>query len=203
MKRRLLFQLLFLICFTIPAVRAQDPPGDGKPGPSLNSGTIASQFDYITTKSNSFQEYKVVRKTWLQKIESNVADSLNSLKSELAETRTAIAGLKKEITDLQGGLETANTRMEEAVRTKNSISFLGAQTDKVYYNSIMWGIVCLLGALLLFFIFKFKKSGLVAAEAVRTLEETKEEFDQHRKRALEREQKLNRRLQDELNKQMG
>ncbi len=33
------------------------------------------------------------------------------------------------------------------------------------------------------------------------LAETEEEFEDHRKRALEREQKVMRRLQDELNKQ--
>src|SRR3546814_14452664 len=67
----------------------------------------------------------------------------------------------------------------------------------------MWGVILWLGALLLFFIYRYKRNHIVTAEAMRNLEETRQEFETHRKKALEREQKLNRRLPDELNTQLG
>ena len=39
--------------------------------------------------------------------------------------------------------------------------------------------------------------------AKRALDETEQEFEEHRRVALEREQKVRRQLQDELNKQKG
>jgi hypothetical protein len=51
----------------------------------------------------------------------------------------------------------------------------------------------------------FKRSNVVTVETKQTLEEVREEFDTHRKNALVREQKLARRLQDEVikNKNLG
>ena len=73
--------------------------------------------------------------------------------------------------------------------------------SKAGYNVLMWSIIAGLLILLLFFIFKFKNSNAITRQAKFALAETEEEFEEHRKRALEREQKVMRRLQDELNKQ--
>lgn len=200
--KNLLLSLLFITLIS-PFAYGQETPETPEEKLSLDAGTIESQFDYITTKSNSFQEYKVVKKTWLSKLESNILDSINKMKSELSEMNSAALASKKEMSSLQAETEAARSNLETAVATKNSISFLGIQTHKNLYNSIMWGLVLGLAALLFFFVYRFKSSHAVTADAVKTLEETKQEFETHRKKALEREQKLNRRLQDELNRQMS
>ena len=51
------------------------------------------------------------------------------------------------------------------------------------------------------FISKFKQSNSITIQTKETLKEVEEEFENHRKTALEREQKVRRQLQDELNKQ--
>ncbi len=51
------------------------------------------------------------------------------------------------------------------------------------------------------FIGRFKQSNSITKDIKNRLKETEEEFDNHRKVALEREQKVRRQLQDELNKQ--
>ncbi len=65
----------------------------------------------------------------------------------------------------------------------------------------MWSIIGGLLALLLLFIYKFKNSNSITREANHNLAEIEEEFDDHRRTALEREQKVRRQLQDEINKQ--
>ncbi len=57
-----------------------------------------------------------------------------------------------------------------------------------------------LAALLALFIFKFNQSNIITKQVKVRLQETEDEFDAHRKRALEREQKVMRKLQDEINK---
>lgn len=204
MQTKDLLLLLFLLpsAFCQPAF-SQDSSGTEKAEKklSLYSGTIEEQFDFITSKSNSYQEYKVVKKVWLAKIESNISDSLNKMKNELAGMKTAAVTHQKEIDGLQAALASANTNLDEARVTKNNISFIGIPTHKTLYSSLMWGLVLVLGAVLLFFIFKSKRAELITSNAVKDLREIREEFDSHRKKALEREQKLKRKLQDELNKQ--
>jgi len=78
--------------------------------------------------------------------------------------------------------------------------FLGVQTTKATYSIVMWSFVVLLLSFLGFFIFKFNQSNTITKEAKGNLKELELEFEEHRRKALEREQKVMRKLQDELNK---
>jgi hypothetical protein len=54
---------------------------------------------------------------------------------------------------------------------------------------------------MLFFMYKFSNSNLLTKEAKHNLAEVEQELSQFRKKTLEKEQKLRRQLQDEINKQ--
>ena len=69
------------------------------------------------------------------------------------------------------------------------------------FKTIMLSIIGGLVLFLLFFISKFKQSISVTKQTKSNLKEVEDEYEEHRKKALEREQKVMRRLQDELNKQ--
>jgi len=71
---------------------------------------------------------------------------------------------------------------------------------KSAYNSLLWSLIIGLILLLVLFIFKFKNSNTITKQANLLLVETEEEFDTFRARSLEREQKVRRELQDEINK---
>ncbi|MEM9868666.1 MAG: tRNA (guanine-N1)-methyltransferase, partial [Bacteroidota bacterium] len=64
-----------------------------------------------------------------------------------------------------------------------------------------WGIIAILTLLLFLFIYKFRNSNFLTQQAKTALADLEKEYEDHRRRALEREQKISRRLQDELNKQ--
>ena len=80
------------------------------------------------------------------------------------------------------------------------MALFGIAMSKSGYNVLMWSIIAGLLAFLLFFIFRFKNSNAITKEAKQKLTEVEEEFEEHRRNALEREQKVRRQLQDELNK---
>ena len=64
----------------------------------------------------------------------------------------------------------------------------------------MWGIVATLIIALLFFIFRFNKRNTQTTEAKNNLLQTEKEFEDYRAKALEKEQRLGRLLQDERNR---
>ena len=68
------------------------------------------------------------------------------------------------------------------------------------YKAIMWAIVAGLLLLLILFIYKFRNSNFLTQQAKVALADLEKEYEDHRRKALEREQKVSRRLQDELNK---
>lgn len=167
---------------------------------SLNSGTLDNQFDFVISRSNNYQEYKVVKKAWLYSLKGHTLDSLKALHKNLNDTKVVvntqaeeIASLKTNLTNTQGALDKTNIE-------KDNMSLFGMQMSKSSYNTMLWSIIAGLSAFLLFFIYKFKGSNAITKEAKTALSETEEEFEEHRRKALEREQKVRRQLQDELNK---
>ena len=169
--------------------------------PSLNSGTINSQFDYLIRKSGKYQEYKVVKQTWLYILKAHVLDSLKAVHKDLKETQAVVSNQNKEISALKENLSNTQTDLDQTNTEKDSISLFGMQMSKTNYKVLMWVIIAALLALLIFFIYKFKNSNDITRKAKNNLAEIEEEFDEHRRTALEREQKVRRQLQDEINKQ--
>lgn len=186
--------------FISAAVFGQDNTTD-EPKPSLDNGTIESQFDFLYRKSSSYQEYKVVKKTFYQKIKGNVLDSMSALKKDLIDTKKLVEVQGEEIKRLKSDLLTTNDNLTSVTKEKDNIKFLGIPMTKASYNSLLWTIIFSLVALLLFFIFRFKSSNTITIQSKNLLSDTEKEFEAYKAKALEREQKVRRELQDELNKQ--
>ncbi len=175
---------------------------------SLNSGTIDSQFEFVIKKSGNFkgtngQAYEAVKQAWLYALKAHTLDSLKTIRKDLNDTRAIVKSQSKEITDLKSNLTNTKTDLDKTNLEKNNMALFGLQMSKTSYNVLMWTIIAGLLALLLFFIYKFKNSNVITRNANKALAEIEEEFEEHRKTALEREQKVRRQLQDEINKQKG
>lgn len=194
--------ILTLICFFSVNTFAQDS-NDEEDKLSLNSGTIDNQFEFVIQRSNNYQDYKVVKKNWLYTLKAHTLDSLQAIHKNLADTQAVVDNQNKEISDLQTNLSNTQTTLVNTNKEKDSMALFGMQMSKSGYNALMWTIVGILLALLVLFIYKFKNSNTVTREAKLALAEIEDEFEEHRKTALEREQKVRRQLQDEINKQKG
>ncbi|APY07475.1 tRNA (guanine-N1)-methyltransferase [Winogradskyella sp. J14-2] len=197
--------VILIVTFNLQTLTAQTQQDDAEEQYSLNSGTIDSQFEYVFRKSGNFkgtngQPYEAVKQAWLLKLKANVLDSLKTTYKDLANSEATVANQVKEIDDLKAKLGNTQTTLDQTNEEKNNMALLGMQTSKTNYNVIMWSIIAALTALLLFFIYKFKNSNSLTKEAKHKLEEVETEFEEHRRNALEREQKVRRQLQDEINK---
>ncbi|GGX28559.1 hypothetical protein [Aquimarina muelleri] len=168
---------------------------------ALQQEKIEGQFDIVIKKSGKFQEYKVVKLIWLNKLKSNTVDTIKTLESKLNTSNLKITEQKSTITELEESLAKTNDNLSTITLEKDSISFFGIALTKSSYKTMMWVIIGILLGLLGFFIYKFKNSNSITLEARKALDETEAEFEDHRRRALEREQKVMRKLQDEINKQ--
>ena len=198
---RLLKQvILSLAFFTVGFAWSQE----GEPEPSLDGGTIESQFEFLYRKSGNYnaegRRYEVVRKVQLDKLRGNILDSLSESRSKVAELKATIARHEGTIEDLNGKLENTTAQLTEVTEEKDSMSFFGAQVSKTTYNLILWTIIIVLLLFLLLFIYKYRRSNVLTQEAKVKLGDLEAEYEEHRRRALEREQRISRQLQDEINK---
>ncbi|MHA7130364.1 hypothetical protein [Algoriphagus namhaensis] len=167
---------------------------------SSDTGTIESQFDYLYEVSNNFQEYKVINRNSLDKLKSNVLDSIRGERTLRAELNTQLKAQKDSISSLKGSLQRTEAEKQEAIAAKDNFSFLGMGIHKAVYSSLMWTLVAVLAGAFGFFSFQYSRSFKKIRKAQRDLEEVQEEFDQHRKNTLERERKMKREL---IDAQMG
>ena len=181
------------------ATFSQNDPEDEKL--SLEEGSIDNQFEYVIRRSNNYQEFKVVKKTWLSTLKAHTIDSLKAVHKDLADTKALVDIQVKEISDLKSSLESTQTNLETTQNEKDNIGLFGIEMSKSSYKSIMWFIIACLLALLGLFIYKFNNSNAVTRQAKKNLADIEDEFEEHRKTAVEREQKVRRQLQDEINKQ--
>lgn len=163
--------------------------------------SVKSQFDYLMDNSNTLQDYKVVRTSWLLKLKSNVTDSISASKKKLLDNASVMNSQKILIDSLNIKLAAADTMIIELRSEKESISLFGIPFEKTVFKTMFFLIVVGLMGALLFFITKFKQSNSITTQCKLASKQTEEEFAIYREKALEREQKAMRRLQDELNKQ--
>ena len=166
-----------------------------------DTNSIESQFDKIYRTSTTYQVYKVISKDGYQRLKLNVLDSLKSSKKIISEKENLLLTERSSIKETKTLIAKTKLELDSALEKENSISLLGIQLSKTTYNLTLWSIIIVLLLGLSYFIFKFSRSNVLTKEAQNNLVDVEQEFDQHRKNTLEREQKLRRQLQDEINKQ--
>jgi preprotein translocase subunit SecF len=168
----------------------------------IDTGSVKNQFDYlVNTSSNYYQEQKIVKKQWLLKLQKNVQDSLlknnNTLsiyKNNLQKQQSELDSIKNNIANL----EELNTTLSEQ---QQQISFIGIAMDTSLFKTITYMLIVVFLTLFILYFIKFNQSNKITTESKLALKELEEAFNEHRSKALEREQKIMRKLQDELNKQ--
>lgn len=188
-----------LLCFQINAQETSSDADEDKL--SLTEGTIGNQFEYVIQKSYSYQEFKNVRKSWLYELKAHTLDSLKAVQDDLSNTQKTVDSLVLEIATLKTNLADTKSQLDNTIEEKDNMSLFGIPMSKSNYSLIMWSIIGLLFVLLLVFIYKYRNSNAVTRQSKKALSDIEEEFEEHRRTALEREQIVRRQLQDELNKQ--
>ena len=167
---------------------------------TIEPKTIEGQFDKIFKVSTTFQNYKIVGKDEFLSLKKNVLDSVKKFRKAFLNIENLLKNERENIAYLNETLTQKTLELDNALFKENSISLFGAPLNKFTYSFILWTIIIGFGAGIVFFVFKFLKSNVIAKQAQESLLIVEEEFEIHRKNSIEREQKLRRQLQDEINK---
>lgn len=154
----------------------------------------------VVDESNNYQQYKVVEKVNINAAISKVSTEFDLLTTEISKLKDSIQSQDKQIQSLKKNVSEVNTELTELQNQKDEVQFLGMALTKAGYNTLVWSVIVVLIALLLFFIFKFNRSNLLTKEAKQNLKNLDADYENYKRIALEKQQKLGRQLQDEKNK---
>jgi hypothetical protein len=192
--KRLLFILLI---FSLSNLYSQEKTKSKLPD---WNGSIEQQFKEVYSKSGKYQEYKVIKASWFNRLRKNVNDSILYLKNQIVSQQKSINKLEENINSLKDQISVRDKKIKDLEKEKDSIRFLGADISKSTYNLILWFIIAFLTVGLVFFVYRFMNSNAITKETLEKYNDLSSEYQHFRTRSLEREQSLKRQLIDEINK---
>ena len=162
--------------------------------------TLEGVFQQLTDRSGAWQNFKMLDRGKLAAFQRSMTDSINGVRSQLVAEKQKVKENEATIKELNDKITEIQAALDQTKDQKDSVSFFGALVSKGLYNTIMWGIVLALASLLVLYIYKFSNGNVVTKKSINDLNELQEEYENYRKAAIEREQKVRRQLQDEINK---
>lgn len=156
----------------------------------LDSAALESQLEYVHSNTRVYNNFRAVRDDIFLKLKRNVIDTLHAEKLEVAQLNSRLSERNFQIETLNTDLSRTKNERDEAIKNKNSLTILGIHMNKTVYNSVMWFIVLGLAALAAIMLVLFKRSHVVTNQTKGELESTHNEFNEYRKSAREKYEKL-------------
>ena len=181
---RFLFIVILISIINPPGICQTDMPD------VLQKGSLTEQLNYIEERTRIYDYYRAIREDMWQQIKKNTLDTLAVAKGEISVLTLSENKYNGKIDSLNKIVTDARVKLDEAVRTKNSINVLGLDINKFAYNSVMWIIVAGLAIILAIVFLAFKRNITVTRNTKKDLEELKAEFETYRKQSREAREKM-------------
>ncbi|HEY5690791.1 MAG TPA: hypothetical protein VIS49_04970 [Cyclobacteriaceae bacterium] len=191
--------LLLICCLMTAAVIAKaQPQAEGaliKDGKTLNE-----RYAVMKDKSETFNEYKVIKEYILDGLWKITNDSIKKVQADLGDTRKQIEELKLSVAAALTAIKQKEDSMAEIEFASTHISVLGIDFKKGFFiglvGFVLLGMILLIGAVTgrLKIIYQSLKEKMEMENLI------SKEFENYKRKALERQMKLSRELQNERNK---
>lgn len=174
--------ILFMCCLSLLA-NAQDQE-------------VVRSFDSVVNSSNSWQEFRVIKKVKLNAFKKELISTSDSLDLKINTLENSIEGYKKEIADLDELNKELDKELTTFKNAKDEIDLIGLKMSKSNYQILVWSIILVLVLILGFVFIKYRNRNIVTQELKENLADTTKEFEEYKHRAIEKQQKLGRELLD-------
>lgn len=162
--------------------------------------TLRDRFQLMKTKSQSYNDYKVIKETVLDGVWKIINDSLNAKNAAIRGAQANINGLKGQLAKTEEALKAKEKSMTDILYASTHITVLGISFTKGVFLTVM---ACLLGGLIAFVAVIFGRMQLQSkslSERNLAVSALTNEFEEYKHRAMDKQTKLSRELQDERNK---
>jgi hypothetical protein len=164
--------------------------------------TLTLQDRYVSMKktAETYQDYKVIKEGVLDGVWKIFLDSMKSQKAKFTISTGTIARLEGELATEKATVKQVQDSVQEITFDSTHISFFGLSFTKSLFVTlvllVVTGLLVALGAI----IGKLKLMNSSINEKTETVNILTHEFEDYKKRALEKQVKLSRELQTERNK---
>ena len=162
--------------------------------------TLQERFLYLKSKSQSYGAYKVVKESTLDGVWKIANDTIAAKEAAISRSQATINQLKAELDKSILAFKEKEKSMEEIMHASTHINVIGIDFNKSTFITTVAVIVAALLVMLGLVIGRMKLQSNALSERNLAVSALTHEFEEYKQRAMERQTKLSRELQDERNK---
>lgn len=162
--------------------------------------TLDEQFTDLRDNSETFKVYKVIKQTELNQFWNVVSDSVKMLKSKIEESKSEISLQNNKISEQSNVIQQKGEEMASLEYDTTHISVLGIDLFKEAYIIFNFSIIGILMIGLILLFIRFRSNQVIAKQKVAEWKKVNTELEEFKKESLEKQMKLRRELQTQLNK---
>ena len=166
-------------------------------------GNLEQQFEVFKKNVNFWNGSYFMKPEQIDQFHGAIMDSVGVLENNLMSSKNQIAELNEELSANSVQTRELETKLNESIKHQNAITVFGMYIQKTTYAVILYSIILGLLVLTCIVFMLFKRSNSITVRTKKEYDELKEEFETHKKNALDRYTKMNMELHKtrlELNK---
>jgi len=168
---------------------------------TTRTGTsLQDKYTAMKTSSQTFHDYKVVKEVILDGVWRAVLDSMKNQRALTATANATIVQKQAELAKEQTAMVQLTSSIEGITFESEHINFLGINFLKASFITLAILLVASLVFIMVLLLGKLKLLSYSAKEKIEFANLLSQEFEEFKKKSLERQAKLSRELQNELNK---
>ncbi|MDX8340783.1 hypothetical protein SLH46_16420 [Draconibacterium sp. IB214405] len=156
--------------------------------------SMSDQYRVFKENLNFWNGSYFMKEDQLDDLYDALTDTIDVLNKSVEQRNAQIGNLNNEMSSKDEQMNTLQQELDESLKLQNSIVFLGMKINKSAYSVTMYILIA--GVLLLagFVFLLYKRSLVVTSRTKKDYNELKEEYEVHKKNALDRYTKINMEL---------
>ena len=194
MKRvPLLLMVVLLVAGSAFAQTAEDALKNDKQ-------TLRERYLVMKMKSQNYQEYKVIKENILDGMWKIVLDTMNAKQAAIRKSQSEINNLQAQLDKNIETLKAKENSMNDIVYASTHIRVLGIDFDKGFFAGMFGAILIIAGLVLAGVLYSMKVLKKNLNEKEELASAISNEYEDYKRKAMDKQTKLSRELQNERNK---
>lgn len=162
--------------------------------------TLSERYLLMKTKAQTYGDYKAVKETDLDAVYQIMRDSLQTTRVSLSNSNKSIFTLHGQVDSLESAIRLKETYVQTIIYDSTHISVLGMNLQKAFYKGLVGILMAIMIIALIIIIGRMRLMQRALKEKSDLAEETAVAYAEYKRQAMEKQTRLARELQTELNK---
>jgi hypothetical protein len=188
--------IALLFCVFMYSMTSGQAPVDAMEGPY----TLKDRFAIMKDKSQTYQNYKVIKESVLDGVWKIVQDSLKAKDVAVRNANQQIRQLRAEVTQVQQAMKQKDESVKDVMYDSEHINVLGIDFGKGFFLGFVGILLAGLIGFLAFIMARMRYQDKSMREKTLTINMVTNEYEEYKRKAMEKQTKLSRELQDERNR---